>query len=814
MNSTRPGQLKGKVAFMSPEQIKDADKINRRSDVFSVGILLWTALTGCPLFQASSDAAALNNVLAKKVDPPSKVGLRPPAVLDMIALRALERDPRKRTGTALEMEESLRAAATANGLLGSKRDVAEWVNAAFGEELAERRKQIRGVASPTAAKTIPTPPRSISGLRVMALPAHAAAPPAPRPAAPEPLEASKGGEVTTLPPPPNYNQFTEETGAPEAPSSRGGGGVTFAPSPPPPPTSSPLPEPSAPAAPPRRRGSFAFVAVGALAALGGLGAWLALRSPDAPFAARAVRAPPPPWQCRRRARRDRADRVANRSAGPAAEQSADRDRERRDARAARARQRRHRARSRRGRRRPRARSPRPLPADLLPRAAAARGRGAEEETRCLGQRLAGTPPMNQRSSRSRIVRFVLACAVVSSAAAFSPPARADNADHGKRAQVAYDLQDWPTAIREYQAAYQSEQKPEYLWGLAQAQRLSGDFAAAIVTYKAFKRGEVTTNQSTAAELQITRCEAEITKKEAEAAVAARKSDAAPAAPSSAAPPAREPPPPSPKPAEPPGPKHFYADFFGDALFVTGMAAAGAGTYFLLKGNADMRDAAATPVYRDYDSGSDRASKEQVAGAIALGAGGLLVAGAIVRWLTFGPSAHDEHSAVFVGPTGVVWRGKFCKRGIRRCGIPESLEASRSRWSSSARCSPRAPRARRRLPSSAAPRTTRARPRTARPACASRDSFCSFPDNACSESGRRYADGAGIPASRPRACSRRRPPNASRTSRSARAIAASSRRTGRCGAGATTGRASSATARSRRAPRRRSCACPPARTRPR
>ena len=227
----------------------------------------------------------------------------------------------------------------------------------------------------------------------------------------------------------------------------------------------------------------------------------------------------------------------------------------------------------------------------------------------------------------------------------------------------------------------------------------------------------------------------------------------------------------------------------------------------------MRDAAATPVYRDYDSGSDRASKEQVAGAIALGAGGLLVAGAIVRWLTFGPSAHDEHSAVFVGPTGVVWRGKFCKRGIRRCGIPESLEASRSRWSSSARCSPRAPRARRRLPSSAAPRTTRARPRTARPACASRTRSAVSPTMRAANRGGATPT-APDPASRPRACSRRRPPNASRTSRSARAIAASSRRTGRCGAGATTGRASSATARSRRAPRRRSCACPPARTRPR
>ena len=55
-------------------------------------------------------------------------------------------------------------------------------------------------------------------------------------------------------------------------------------------------------------------------------------------------------------------------------------------------------------------------------------------------------------------------------------------EHAKKARVAYDLQDFPTAVQEYRAAYASEQRAEYLFGLAQAQRQAKDYAGAIATF--------------------------------------------------------------------------------------------------------------------------------------------------------------------------------------------------------------------------------------------------------------------------------------------------------------------------------------------
>jgi hypothetical protein len=62
-------------------------------------------------------------------------------------------------------------------------------------------------------------------------------------------------------------------------------------------------------------------------------------------------------------------------------------------------------------------------------------------------------------------------------------------DHYDRGMIFYNVQDWPSAVRELRAAYEADPKPEYLYSLAQAQRLSGDCASAILTYRAFMRGE-------------------------------------------------------------------------------------------------------------------------------------------------------------------------------------------------------------------------------------------------------------------------------------------------------------------------------------
>jgi len=156
ITSTRPGEIKGKILYMSPEQIRDGGNVDCRADVFSIGVLLWNSLTGQQLFQAPTEMEAFSNILKKKIERPSTVGLRPPPVLDAICLRALERNRDRRPRSAAEMEDALRAVSNTNGLLGSKAEVAEWVLSIAGPDLVGRALAVRG--KPQAATGTPISP--------------------------------------------------------------------------------------------------------------------------------------------------------------------------------------------------------------------------------------------------------------------------------------------------------------------------------------------------------------------------------------------------------------------------------------------------------------------------------------------------------------------------------------------------------------------------------------------------------------------------------------------------------------------------------
>jgi tetratricopeptide (TPR) repeat protein len=256
--------------------------------------------------------------------------------------------------------------------------------------------------------------------------------------------------------------------------------------------------------------------------------------------------------------------------------------------------------------------------------------------------------------------FVACMALATARPASAQPAQT-SAEHAKKAQVAYDVQNWTAAIQEYQAAYQAEPKPEYLWGLAQAQRSAGDYAAAIKSYKAFKRNDAATpGQMSAADANIAKCEAELEKKQSDAAKKPPEPAATPAPTTGVAPatPAATPAPPPPE--APAGPKPFYADVLGDVLLGTGVVAAGVGAYFLFSGNADMRATPDSPTYRGYDTGVDDAAKKQTIGVIVMSGGGLLVSLAVVRYLTMsnGAKSSEPRQGLVVGPTGAGYVGRF------------------------------------------------------------------------------------------------------------------------------------------------------------
>jgi len=154
INTTRPGQMKGKIAYMSPEQIRGGS-IDRRTDLWAAGGMLWAMLTGRKLFVGANEAATMANILELEIPKPSTIGLKPPAAFDAVCARALERDPEKRFASAQEFEDALREAAMTIGGPASRRELKEWVASSFREELAARREAIKSAASSRASRMMP-----------------------------------------------------------------------------------------------------------------------------------------------------------------------------------------------------------------------------------------------------------------------------------------------------------------------------------------------------------------------------------------------------------------------------------------------------------------------------------------------------------------------------------------------------------------------------------------------------------------------------------------------------------------------------------
>jgi eukaryotic-like serine/threonine-protein kinase len=103
---TLTGTIKGKVAYMPPEQVLGRP-VDHRADVFSAGVVLWEMLTGRPLFLRDNEAATLYAIMNGVIPPPSKFRRDLPPQLDKIVARALARAPGDRYGSAEEMAAEL-----------------------------------------------------------------------------------------------------------------------------------------------------------------------------------------------------------------------------------------------------------------------------------------------------------------------------------------------------------------------------------------------------------------------------------------------------------------------------------------------------------------------------------------------------------------------------------------------------------------------------------------------------------------------------------------------------------------------------------
>ncbi len=108
VSTTISGALKGKLQYMSPEQAW-GKRVDRRSDVFSLGSVLYEMLTGAPLFEGDTDMSVLESVREGEVAPPTSRGAEVPKRVDQIVLKALAKNPQERYQNASEFEKDLHA---------------------------------------------------------------------------------------------------------------------------------------------------------------------------------------------------------------------------------------------------------------------------------------------------------------------------------------------------------------------------------------------------------------------------------------------------------------------------------------------------------------------------------------------------------------------------------------------------------------------------------------------------------------------------------------------------------------------------------
>lgn len=171
---TQVGVIKGKVRYMPPEQL-DGSGVDRRTDVFACGVILWEAITGRRLWHDMTDAEVVNAILDGEVPSPRLFRPNTDRELERICLKALAHDPAHRYQTAEAFQEALEAHLERTQARVSVRELGRRLTGAFAsdrETFARAVEERLGYASllrnsppPRAPSVNPPPPSGHSGLR-------------------------------------------------------------------------------------------------------------------------------------------------------------------------------------------------------------------------------------------------------------------------------------------------------------------------------------------------------------------------------------------------------------------------------------------------------------------------------------------------------------------------------------------------------------------------------------------------------------------------------------------------------------------------
>ncbi|MDC0708928.1 protein kinase [Stigmatella sp. ncwal1] len=209
---TQAGILKGKFGYMSPEQVRGMP-IDRRSDVFAVGVILYEMLTGEKLFVGESDFSTLEKVRNADVPLPRQFNPNCPAGLEKVVLKALAREPDERYLWGSDLQEDLMRFLLAGDAIYSSKHLSGFMKEAFAEDMlreAEKMERFSAIERPDQIETsgvTALPPQRPPRRTSLATPVPVAS--APARATPPPHRAPPPDYI----PPPTDEELAEMDGA-------------------------------------------------------------------------------------------------------------------------------------------------------------------------------------------------------------------------------------------------------------------------------------------------------------------------------------------------------------------------------------------------------------------------------------------------------------------------------------------------------------------------------------------------------------------------------------------------------------------------
>lgn len=158
LQDTHTGQLKGKLAYMAPEQLLD-EPVDQRADLFAAGVVLWETLAGRRLFAGDAPGQTVRRIVLEAAPPLRAFAPDSPQALCAVVDRAIARNPDERFASATEMLHALEAA---SGELASSRRVGAWLERVGGDALRLRSQRLREIESLPISLTeaAVTPPRT------------------------------------------------------------------------------------------------------------------------------------------------------------------------------------------------------------------------------------------------------------------------------------------------------------------------------------------------------------------------------------------------------------------------------------------------------------------------------------------------------------------------------------------------------------------------------------------------------------------------------------------------------------------------------